>query len=361
MSRTPTWSSYPRRQCRTRKRSVVPGRAWTTAARSRRVDDGQHRVAAGRRVVGEHHDRAAVGGHLDGADQQALARAARRRPRRASGGPSRRTPTRLTSADTVHVVAASWSSASGTNQSTRGPGQTPTTVGRRRRRRLVDDERGAGVGADRQPVAGDRHGGPEPGAGVLAARAEHRRDGDAAAHGEVAPQRRRPPARRRRPRRRRPPAPPARRSSPRPPGRRHATRSPPSVSSTAASGGVADEPVEQAAQRRRRRAPLGGTPMSAEPGRPRVLHARRPPGRDDDELGHRAGHEPDRRARADQRRSGRARVPQRGVGRADQVPAARRRATGTRRCTRRRWRRRRPAPACVASAAGAGAAPGRAR
>ena len=60
----------------------------------------------------------------------------------------------------------------------------------RPRRRLVDDDRRARVGADRQrasPATTGRR--PEPGARVLAARPEHRRDGDAAAHGEVAPQR----------------------------------------------------------------------------------------------------------------------------------------------------------------------------
>ena len=116
----------PAAQCRRRKRSVVPGRAWTTTASDRGVDDGEHRVAAGRRVIGEHHDRPAVGRDLDGAGQHALARQLGRRGRGqrrtveagtdaadvAGHGPRRRRP------------AAS--SASGANQSPRGPGQTPT-------------------------------------------------------------------------------------------------------------------------------------------------------------------------------------------------------------------------------------------
>ncbi len=56
-----------------RNRNVVPGRAWATEGRWWGIDHSDHRVATGDRVIGEHHDRLAVGRHLDGPFDQALA------------------------------------------------------------------------------------------------------------------------------------------------------------------------------------------------------------------------------------------------------------------------------------------------
>ena len=56
-----------------RKRTASPGRSWAAAGRSAGGDDGEHRIAAGHRVVGEEQHRGAVRRHLDRAGHQPLA------------------------------------------------------------------------------------------------------------------------------------------------------------------------------------------------------------------------------------------------------------------------------------------------
>ena len=229
------------------------------------------------------------GGTWMAPSEQALARQLVVDPAGAARGPSRRAPTRLTSADTVHVARRELRRASRRRTSrARGPGQTPTTVGRRhRRRRLVDDDRRAGVGADREPRRRPRsRGGPRPERESVAARPEHRLDVDAAAHGEVAPQLARRPARRRRPRRR----PTARGASSAdvatiagPDGRR------PQPAERLEHGGVgrvADEAVEQVAQSARRGRRSAARRWRRDPGRPASWIVVAQPGSTTTSVGH---------------------------------------------------------------------------
>ena len=56
-----------------RNRNVVPGRACATEGTCVGGHDGDHRVATGHRMIGQHHDRLPVGRHLDRPFDQALA------------------------------------------------------------------------------------------------------------------------------------------------------------------------------------------------------------------------------------------------------------------------------------------------
>ena len=351
MSCTPRLVVCPRPQCRTRKRSAVPGRAWTTVARSRAVDDRQHRVAAGRRVVGQHHDRPAVGRAPGWRPCSRPSLGSSSVTRRSSGGPSRRTPTRLTSGETVYGDAgqlvegirrepvAAWPGPhADRRRSIAGGGAWSTTIG----------VPGSAPTGSRSPaVTGGR---AEAGAGVLAARAEHGRDVD----------------------RRR-----GRRGSPRGsrPAGSTATVSPAATARAARSAAVATtvavrrsdaQPARASPARRRPRAlptsrlstarsdassaPLSGNAELGVPGSPGVLDARRPPGLDDDAARSPGRHEAHRVARADQRRLGRAPDPT-APRRSSRSGATRRAtATGRRPCTRRRWPRRRRAHGSAASA-----------
>ena len=87
------------------------------------MDDGDDRIAAGGRVVGEQHHRVAVGRHLNRARGRGLRWEGRRVIRRPSRTPDKRTPTRLDSV-TVHTLTTKRSKLTGSNQSSRGPGPT---------------------------------------------------------------------------------------------------------------------------------------------------------------------------------------------------------------------------------------------
>ena len=97
-------------------------------------DDGQHRVPAGRGVVGEEHQRLPRVRHLDGTADDRLAGqlASQVSPwwslARSSRGPASRTPTRSASAVTAHGRVRSASTATGKNQSSRGPRTTRRTT-----------------------------------------------------------------------------------------------------------------------------------------------------------------------------------------------------------------------------------------
>ena len=60
-----------------RKRTSQPGRACAQPSMSPSLDDGDHGVAAGGRVVGQEDERLAVGRHLDRPQHQALAGSSR--------------------------------------------------------------------------------------------------------------------------------------------------------------------------------------------------------------------------------------------------------------------------------------------
>ena len=90
------------------------------------VDDGDHGIAAGDRVVGEHDDRLAVRRHLDRARDQSLRRQLRGDARRSGSAPMRRTPTRSMSAPTAYGWPSNGDQAS--NQSSRGPGSDDQLV-----------------------------------------------------------------------------------------------------------------------------------------------------------------------------------------------------------------------------------------
>ena len=143
-----------------------PGRSWAAAGRSRRHDHGQHRVAAGHRVVGEEQHRRAVRRHLHARRAPAPRWAARPSRARASAGPASRSPTRLLSAVTVH--SARRQRRPGVRRPASpgaGPGSTRSTGaddGGAHRRDV--DERLVGR-AGRRPAAGRRRAsgaGPSP-------------------------------------------------------------------------------------------------------------------------------------------------------------------------------------------------------
>ncbi len=92
------------------------------------MDDGEHRVAAGRRVVGQEHDRLPARRHLDGAEDHPLARQlVVADPRRWLALEAQADP--VDAAPTAYGAAQSRSSASGANQSARGPGVTRSGPG----------------------------------------------------------------------------------------------------------------------------------------------------------------------------------------------------------------------------------------
>ena len=146
------------------------------------VDDAGDRVAAGRAVVGEQHDGSAVGRDLDRAQHRALAGQLALGPRQGGPGQSQPDPVggrahrprgRRQPGEDVRVEPAGM-----------GSGQDAYGIGGRRAGRV--QRRGyAERAADRQPVTGHDRGGPHPGQGVGGARAQHRRDVDAAGDGEV--------------------------------------------------------------------------------------------------------------------------------------------------------------------------------
>ena len=257
----------PRRQCRRRNRTerpAAPGRRRGAPPGRRRRAPGSRRSSGGRRASRPDDRRVAPGWRRSAAPHSAAARRGAWR----SGGPSRRAPTRLTSPDTVHGPAASSVQCVGREPVDAGPGPDADGLLVRSRRRLVDEDRRAGIGSDRERGTVDHVCATEAGAGVATART-------------AAPARRRcrhgrrgsPTGRRRRGRtstvspaastsaRARP-------TSPRPSVPIARTRSPPSVSSTAASGRIAEQSVEQFACRARRRCRSVSTPMAAYPGRP---------------------------------------------------------------------------------------------
>ena len=233
------------------------------------VDDGDHRVAAGGRMVGQHHDRLAVGRHLDRARDQALARqlvvdqarARRRRPGAA--------PTRLTVA-TVHapVVRMGQHVARRTNRRA-GRATRRITLGRRPVLGDIDGDRSRRVRTDR--AAGRRRpigGGPRPDS-VSCEREPRTRSTSIPPRtatydhvGRPSTRDRQLGARRQRARcqlgarRRRATGPVAR------------TTSPPAVSSTAAPSSLPTRRLTRAASGGST-APAVGTPRWAKPGRPR--------------------------------------------------------------------------------------------
>ena len=148
-------------------------------------DDGDHRVAAGHRMVGEHHDRLPVGRHLDRTLDQPLAEQLADRRHARSAGPIRRAPTRLPDGLTTYG-----SVVNGRPRLAREP-VVPRSLremdhgrarGRRSRRSVVIGVRGSGPIGDAITGLQRR---PEPGERVEAARPEHRLDLEAAADGEV--------------------------------------------------------------------------------------------------------------------------------------------------------------------------------
>ena len=153
-----------------------------------RVDDGEHRVAASGRVVGQHDDRSPSGGTCT-APVSTPSLASSRSTARARAGPSRRAPTRLTSPDTIHARPSAARACPPRTTSIRGPGHRPTGPVCGRRGAWSTTTGGARVGSDRQRPAGDDRRRPEPRARVLAARPQHGLDGDPAPNGQVGPQR----------------------------------------------------------------------------------------------------------------------------------------------------------------------------
>ncbi len=302
------------------------------------VDDGDHRVAAGRRVVGQEHHRLPVRRHLHRPEHHPLAGqlvvpAPRERgsvepqPDPVGVGRRRRTAPRTAA-----------SSASAANQSSRGPGRDPQRPGRPRARGVVRLRRLPAARPTGSTVAGHRPAAGRPRRGCRSSASPSTGvDRDPAGDRDVAAHARR---RRRRAGARAPGRQPHRlgvrrrravdghrhgapvTATQRPPSAR--SSSPPSVtSSTAASGGL---PTSRLARRRPgRRGPGARHPEvgQAEPaavldrGERRRRRARAA-------VAHR-GDEPHPGARRQQRRLVAGGVPQRRVGAAEQPPPARRR------------------------------------
>ena len=152
------------------------------------VDDRHHRIAAGRRVVGEEHHRPAVRRHLDGPEHHPLARQLVGARRGAAGhrpvaGRSGRSPARrCTTCGTAGRARRRRTRAA------RGTRRHP------QRYREAGGDRGVSTASGARPArrrAAGRPptpGRPDPSERVGRARAEHRLDGDATRHRDVGPQ-----------------------------------------------------------------------------------------------------------------------------------------------------------------------------
>ena len=105
-------------------------------------------------MVGEHHDRLAVGRHLDRPLDQALAGQLGVRPRSQRATPRQPQPDPVPSRSTTHGPAVRRANASVSNQSARGPGRTRTRSAGRPVLGDVDRDRRRRIGADGERVAG---------------------------------------------------------------------------------------------------------------------------------------------------------------------------------------------------------------
>ena len=150
-----------------------------------REHDREHRVAARGRVVGAEDDRQARRRHLDRAgDEPFREELAAVEPR--EGGPSRRIPTRFEAEPTRQTARVNAASASGGNQSSRGPGRTVSVGSAGSGTSATGPARGpGGLDPDRKHVAVAERRRAEPRQHVVRAAAERRRDGEAAAHRDV--------------------------------------------------------------------------------------------------------------------------------------------------------------------------------
>ena len=182
-----------------RNLTASPGRSCAQRSRSAASHHRDDRVAAGRRVVAQEHQRAGrrrAPGPRRARGPRSAARSVRAR---SSRGPSSRTPTRSASAATVYdeprqraraLVDEPVGPRARDDPQRHGPPGTAAvgTAGAPGRRPARADRRER---PDRQHVARGQRRRAEPRQGVGGARAQHRRDPDAAGHGHVEPGRRR--------------------------------------------------------------------------------------------------------------------------------------------------------------------------
>ena len=182
---------------------MSPGRAWAQTG-SDRIQDGDHRVAAGRGVIGQEQRPAArrAGPGSRPATRPSLGSS----PDRPRGGaaPVRRSATRLLSGDTVHAPSRRAASPAADSQSSAGPGGSAARPARRAPARPARRPAGSVTRTGRRPraarrasppgatdrrgqhVAGRQAGRAEPGQQVGRGAAEDRRHPQAAREGHVA-------------------------------------------------------------------------------------------------------------------------------------------------------------------------------